>query len=96
MGKAQFLSVLPLRKSGRNGRRRGAVHLERKGIPSDYPASGGLKEERKMMLIQDDWEPAFVLGSFYWVDAEGNIMREMTIEEIEEISEEMEMGDQDD
>lgn len=49
-----------------------------------------------MTYIQDDWEPAFVLGAFHWIDADGNIVREMTIEEIEEISKEMEMGDQDD
>lgn len=39
-------------------------------------------------MNMEDWEPAFVLGSFYWVDVEGNIVRPMTIEEIEEVADE--------
>jgi len=55
VGKAQFLCVLPLRKSGRNGRRRGTVYFKGKGIPSidPSPLSGRMRKMRKAVTIGD-------------------------------------------
>lgn len=44
-------------------------------------------------MIIKDWEPVFTLGSFYWVNEEGEIIRPMTSEEMNEIFGEMEIDE---